>query len=240
MHEMRFTAGNLLFALVFLTNVVQGVGTQPVVVEVDALPLVTMSFVGSVTIAYAMPSITSVQGCVQIGNNVMQCNPAGGDLITVNGNNFGASPPIVSVGGKLCTSVLQTSGMVQQQITCFTPAVGANFLGNEVALKQSTGAGYWSQQFITLSYAQCLAGTFSLAGACHPCAPNTYTPDVGYDACIPCNAGFSSPASASTCRSCVGVSNATCGGCAAGLVSSAPGLPCQQVSFSLVYMCFSR
>jgi hypothetical protein len=56
-------------------------------------------------LSYSPPSITSVQGCTDdLGGNTSECARAGGDHITIHGDNFGPSGATALIGGRLCPS----------------------------------------------------------------------------------------------------------------------------------------
>ena len=53
-------------------------------------------------VSYALPVISSLEGCTMVDGKVKVCNRTGSDLLTVRGTNFGESGAQVFVGGRPC------------------------------------------------------------------------------------------------------------------------------------------
>eukprot|EP01012_Entosiphon_sulcatum_P051097 TRINITY_DN7013_c0_g1_i3.p1 TRINITY_DN7013_c0_g1~~TRINITY_DN7013_c0_g1_i3.p1 ORF type:complete len:4070 (-),score=286.73 TRINITY_DN7013_c0_g1_i3:31-12240(-) len=92
----------------------------------------TVSYSGSTIL---VPTITRVQGCVDVGLSTVGCAARGGALLTISGQNFGTAGAQVTVGGLTCTSV--THSVANTQVQCLLPA-GAG-VGNIVGVTSSPG-----------------------------------------------------------------------------------------------------
>jgi hypothetical protein len=75
-------------------------------------------------ISFANAVITSVTGCTAVAGsnqNVVGCARAGGDVITLTGTNFGATPPVVLIGSSLGLQVTQDQFFPQRKLTITVP-----------------------------------------------------------------------------------------------------------------------
>ena len=70
-------------------------------------------------ISYALPSITSIAGCsTQSTMHATDCQRVGGDVIVIDGDNFGGEGATVLVGRGKCGNVTHTPGKEHTQLTC--------------------------------------------------------------------------------------------------------------------------
>lgn len=75
-----------------------------------------------VPVFYADPEILSVSGCApSSGNTTVDCPASGGEVLTINGRNFGASGATVFVGSSPCTNVQHSLVNPHRQLTCTLP-----------------------------------------------------------------------------------------------------------------------
>jgi hypothetical protein len=81
------------------------------------------SFAGPL-LSYALPSLYSVKGCTDVGNDTTSCprDGGGGLKLTMRGANFGAVPPKIIIGGSPCANVVQpVVGKEHELVTCILP-----------------------------------------------------------------------------------------------------------------------
>lgn len=96
-----------------------GTGRQRVVIHFGDL---SNRLTSNVYVQYASPTIASIQGCETAGTTARECEPLGGDNITLIGYNFGASGAQVIVGGNICTNVQHDPISPHTKVTCILPA----------------------------------------------------------------------------------------------------------------------
>ena len=73
-------------------------------------------------LSYAAPTVASVAGCIDLGNDTTACPRNGGVVLTVRGANFGPVAPKVIVGGAPCGNVQQPlPGQQQSLVVCALP-----------------------------------------------------------------------------------------------------------------------
>jgi hypothetical protein len=149
-------------------------------------------------LSYANPVITSLTGCSggpRGSSSISGCSRDGGDIIIINGTNFGPSGSRVFVASSECRSLIWIS---DSQLKCQTPP-GAG-LDRPVSVMQRNGE--ISQSSIALTYELCGAGLYANDRNCLECPPGTYAPqDSG--SCLACGAGTITAVSGSgSCQTC--------------------------------------
>jgi hypothetical protein len=167
-------------------------------------------------LSFAAPTVTSIRGCQQASrSSVRECDRLGGNIIQIDGDNFGASGATVSIGGLPCTTVKHSLTDPHRQLTCLTPADSA--VDRPVTLLQRHGE--ISREVLLLSYVQCEPGSHNdnfkcaMCGPgtyndlrsqqlCKQCAPGTAAPGRGFTTCTPCPPGTFSGLGAQECRAC--------------------------------------
>jgi len=180
--------------------------------------------------SYATATITSVSGCTDSGSSTANCPRTGSTVVTIQGSNFGPPTPIVLIGGSPCSPVVQDATSPSTKLTC-TLSSGSQASLSVMLIQaggpQTTGS-------VTLSYAQCAAGSYSVGTdiACTLCSNGTFQDVAGQQSCKPCPDGsFSAGPGNIACTQCQqatyslsnGVGATTCTSCAQGTYNSLPG-----------------
>eukprot|EP00808_Paulinella_micropora_P013876 g8334.t1 len=164
-------------------------------------------------VSYAAPSVQSVSGCV----NKKDCKrKSPTDAITITGTDFGFSGARAFVGGNICNSTSHVNGTEYSRILCKMPeGFGLNLVISVYQLE-----GEISQETnVTVSYAQCLEGTYREGLNCPSCPKGSannaldqlscplclsgrFANASGMLNCVECPAGYFSGQNASACSSC--------------------------------------
>eukprot|EP00808_Paulinella_micropora_P031445 g38250.t1 len=164
-------------------------------------------------VSYAAPSVQSVSGCVD-KKDCKRKSPT--DAITITGTDFGFSGARAFVGGKMCNSTSHVNGTEYTRILCKMPeGFGLNLVISvyqlEGEISQETG--------VTVSYAQCLEGTYREGLNCPSCPKGSannaldqlscplclsgrFANASGMSNCLECPAGYFSGQNASACGVC--------------------------------------
>jgi len=191
-------------------------------------------------VSYARPVITSVRGCKgQTGNDATDCLRAGGDRLTIHGQNFGAQNAKVVVGGVSCTNVQHDASTPHRLVTC-SLAAGTG-LRRSVTMFQEGGEP--STDAVFISYEQCPPGSYADGLGCQPCSVGQYSSFAGQEFCFDCPSGtFAASSNTSSCAQCPGgryaplQKQSTCVDCPPGTYSTAEGtvqcLACPVGSYS--------
>jgi hypothetical protein len=136
-----------------------------------AVMVVSLSGIASAPnylVSYAAPSITSVTGCNQSRTDplkIYDCSRHSSSLITIDGDNFGASGLRVLIGASV-PNCLQSLTAPHQSVVCEVQA-GA-LTSQPILLLQAGGALVPTKA--SLSFAPCPAGTLIGTGTdCDPC-----------------------------------------------------------------------
>ncbi len=100
------------------------------------------------TLGYAAPAVTRVEGCPeQYGDTTNDCPTGGNIIIYVSGENFGPSGAAILVGGLPCTNVYAPTGDPHHRLACtLGPGTGVDLPVVVINGRVSTQTG-------TLSYA---------------------------------------------------------------------------------------
>ena len=188
---------------------------QPVTVTKDQLASLPVPY-----LSYAPAVVSSVSGCVDSGNNTVDCARAGGDTITVRGSNFGPLPPLVLIGGAVCTAVLELADGLEAGLTCRTPP-GSNLALPLIVVQ--AGGPVTATSAVQLSYLPCPQGTYQSASdaSCISCPAGQYQSTPGQGGCLQCLAGSVPSSDRTQCVQCAAGSisaagDATCTNCTAG------------------------
>jgi len=153
-------------------------------------------------VSYSEPIIDKVTGCA--GNidttHVFDCNRNGGDIITVEGRNFGSLGVTVSIDFLPCTEVTQDPTLMHKKFTCKLPAA----VNKKMPIRIQQKYGLTTSTFTGfVSYIQCDKGFFNDGIYCTPCPVGTYTPAGGYNFCLSCPAGsYNSSPGSDKCNAC--------------------------------------
>ena len=118
-------------------------------------------------LSYALPTISGISGCPEMG-----CSRDGGDVITIDGNNFGSDNAVVLIGGSRCSSVTHVVGSEHTQVTCVMPA--GTGIDRSVILLQNEGELTISTS--TISYQTCGEGHYPSSNSteCLSCREGTF------------------------------------------------------------------
>ena len=145
-------------------------------------------------ISYAVPSLEGLAGCTQGSTpaSVVQCDRAGGEVVTLTGSNFGPSGAAVLIGDLACKSVAHDPTTPHNKLTCILPSGGGEALPVRI-LQRNTADASQNSSPLSLSYATCGLGVqpisyatylsqSSLAlGDCVPCQEGTFSDDFSHD-----------------------------------------------------------
>jgi hypothetical protein len=186
-------------------------------------------------LSYAVPAVTQLTAdsgglCVQNefgGNSLINCPREGGETITIDGTNFGATGATVLIGGRLATNVVHDTTTPHLKLTCALPF---GYSLNVPLFVLQAGASM-SAATTQISYVQCVPGTYSASQiACTPCAPGYYAPNTAQQSCLAAPAGsYVAGSGATASDSCEpGFENSrsgqsACTPCPVGKVSTVPG-----------------
>ncbi len=142
-------------------------------------------------VRYAPPTITRVYGCGGFFSalHIFGCARAGGDTITLYGNNFGPDGATVYIGSEPCSEVVHAPALsAHGMVTCKTPpGIKKN---RPVMIMQRAGQLSTSSQAV-LSYEPCPKGTHmdEVVAGCSPCPAGMYSDSEGSDVCRSCPQG---------------------------------------------------
>lgn len=152
-------------------------------------------------LSYSLPTLTDLIGCTDApGQGIRECAQSGGELITLHGDNFGQDGTRVLVGGLPCVDV-QPGADPHTSVTCKTPA--GTGLETSVIVLQPRGEISAADSSLTLSYKQCLAGTYLSNFTCIDCGEGRYSSGSSASACTDCLEGrFQDTVGSSTCKNC--------------------------------------
>ena len=81
-----------------------------------------LPFAAYALLDYAAPTITRISGCaINVNATTSGCKREGGDVIEIEGFNFGRDGALVVVGAKLCKDVVHDSMRPHNRLTCRVP-----------------------------------------------------------------------------------------------------------------------
>jgi hypothetical protein len=170
-----------------------GTGVDVVVVDSSGTPSMPKGYVG-----YSPPEITSVAGCTDNAlGSTEDCARSGGNVITINGTNFGplGSVRTVLVGSDVCP--FSTENATDTSVICNLRqgrGTAKTVLVQSVdQLSPATGA--------SVSYAQCPPGTREddATANCLACDDGTVSNTYDADTCDACPAGTVASADQTSC-----------------------------------------
>jgi hypothetical protein len=179
-------------------------------------------------LSYASPRINSIYSvnCTQTAPNTLSSCPRDAGVntvvLTIDGENFGASGSSVYIGGNACSNVVHDTAQPHARLRCSLPSgqdqnslvvlIQANGVANNQSLN-SVGSSA-----ITISYATCQSGqnldanaqcsscpigSASNGFACVPCDAGTYRSSPSSLGCIDCPAGkYQDQTNSTACKNC--------------------------------------
>jgi hypothetical protein len=221
-----------------------GVGASlPIYIRSGALFSATRNL-----LSYARPTVFSVLGCTDVGNETTECSrdTLPRPVVTISGINFGPNRPIIIVGGKQCLSVVVTTA--HRVVECTLPADS----GLRKAVIFVQGGGQLGLVPGLMSYLPCPKGQFGLPEStiCTDCGLGSFNDVVGQTFCKQCENGFFADVPGlSVCGECLAGSYSArsviggvptgaqnCTACSSGYVASVNGqdacLPCSVGQFA--------
>lgn len=155
---------------------------------------------------YARPVIRAIHGCAvtQTPTWIMDCSRKGGDVIIIEGDDFGDSGAAVMIGSNFCANVthLGTGVSRHQSVQCIVPPGFG--LGNTVMLLQQSGQ-LSIGSFAILSYEGCPRGSYwnRSVSDCLECPPGRFQNEKGMDICHLCRSGtWTNQTGAKRCQEC--------------------------------------
>lgn len=164
-------------------------------------------------LSYAAPSITGITGCIpgSSAKRVINCNRDGGDVITINGQDFGAESASILIGegatvtlvlvheltAEPCLNITHDIASPHTKLTCILPPgnqVDRPVLGEHLiigvrdrfAVLQLNGQITPLPGFV--SFQQCHPGQKQVNLACVPCESGFFTNADSQISCLPCGA----------------------------------------------------
>lgn len=142
---------------------------------------------GANLLSYARPSLYAV-GADDCVNEL--CPPVGGVELTILGANMGQSGASVLIGGVPCVNTTHDSDTPHNKLTCILPPFSA---GSDRSVVVVQASGDLSEDMISVSYAQCEAGTSGgtavTAYRCVGCPAGRFS-NQGDASCGFCQEGF--------------------------------------------------
>jgi hypothetical protein len=144
-----------------------GTGLQQVLVASQYLLL----SVPALVVSYAAATVTEITSpdCVSDSAlSISQCPRAGGAVITIVGQNFGAGGARVLVGVALCLNVTHDPATPHNRLTCTLPP--GNLRARSVLVMQGGARADASAVVPTVTYQQCRNGTFQNGPTTTECA----------------------------------------------------------------------
>jgi hypothetical protein len=152
-------------------------------------------------VSYAQPSITSLRGCSPTASptSTGECHRSGGQILTIEGLNFGISQASILLGASSCLNVRHDSVTPHTLLYCELPH--GNRLDRSVVVFQRRGELSSTEAFV--HYTQCHPGQFEIGFDCFACPTGKYTNTDAKLSCESCESGYYAANEQSTvCTSC--------------------------------------
>jgi hypothetical protein len=157
-------------------------------------------------VSYAFPTVTTLtsDSCTsEQPNRLINCPRNGSAIITVEGANFGGvDAPRVLIGGDTCQYISGTYADDHTSVQCTLPPNNRE----DRPVLVLAAAGDLSDGSATVSYTQCIPGTYEGSGTtslqCIDCSAGTFSNQYGSTSCTNCTSGTISLARSATCSPC--------------------------------------
>lgn len=186
--------------------------------------------ISEASISYARPVVTAVRGCEDEGTGVITgCARSGGDIVTIEGANFGPDGAHVLIGSDVCAGVAHDLSAAHSILTCSLPE--SYEPGQMPVVVSQKGVNTGSNADVHVTYESCGPGHELKSNQCGLCMQGKYSPLGDSTSCVRCEPGhFSDDAGAAACLPCSPgrytqeQGSLSCSACPAGRHAPFPGV----------------